>query len=66
MPKVESPVRDMAPCWGCPDREPGCHDRCDAFKAWRKNVDKVNEARRAYSDKPIPKNEKRYKYDQRF
>ena len=55
MPKVQSPVRDMAPCWGCPDREPGCHDRCDAFHAWRKNVDKVNEARRAYSDKPIPK-----------
>lgn len=66
MPKVDSPVRDMAPCWGCMDREPGCHDRCDAFKEWRKKVDAANEAMRAYRDRPLSKSERKNLYDKRF
>ena len=66
MPKIDSPVRDMAPCWGCQEREPGCHDRCDAFKEWRKIVDAANEARRAYRDRPLSKSERKNLYDKRF
>ena len=24
-----------APCYGCPDRYPGCHDHCDKYKEWK-------------------------------
>lgn len=23
-------------CKGCPERSPGCHDRCERFQEWRK------------------------------
>ena len=23
------------PCKDCPNRAPGCHDRCEKFRAWR-------------------------------
>jgi len=30
----KSGQKDYPPCGGCPDRTPGCHDRCERYKAW--------------------------------
>ena len=27
-------MSEMSPCKGCTKRQPGCHARCDAYKAW--------------------------------
>lgn len=29
-----------APCMNCPDRSPGCHGRCERYKAFRGEKDK--------------------------
>lgn len=29
-----------APCKDCPDRSPGCHSRCERYKAYREVKDK--------------------------
>lgn len=31
------------PCKDCPFREPGCHGRCDQYKAFRRVVDQIRE-----------------------
>lgn len=62
MPKMDSPVREMAPCWGCEEREPGCHGKCDAFRAWREKVDRANEARNKYRDRPLSRSERRREF----
>ena len=30
-----------APCYGCPDRYPGCHDHCDKYKEWKAKYDEA-------------------------
>jgi len=32
-----------APCWGCQDREPGCHGRCEKYREY---AEKNREARK--------------------
>lgn len=32
-------------CKECPERSPGCHDRCERFKAWQQ----LHQAERAYT-----------------
>lgn len=59
MPKMDGPVRDKAPCLGCPDREPGCHGKCVGYKHWRETVDKTNDARNKYRDRPLSRDERR-------
>lgn len=34
----------IAPCKGCKKRYPGCHAKCDDYKAWRKIVDDKQKA----------------------
>lgn len=34
-----------SPCKDCTDRTMGCHGRCDKYKAYRVEVDKLYEAR---------------------
>lgn len=54
--KIAGPVRDRAPCDGCTERFTACSDRCPkdergayGYKAFRKRIDEVNEARRRYA-----------------
>ena len=47
-----NPSRDSPPCRGC-QRElkmPGCHDRCDEYKAWKKQLEAVNQKRKEYNE----------------
>ena len=39
-----------SPCMGCEKREVGCHGRCGAYKAFRDELDAINERRRLLSD----------------
>ena len=38
------------PCYNCPDREMGCHGRCERYKAYRAEVDAIKAKRKAESD----------------
>lgn len=38
------------PCYQCPDREMGCHGRCERYKAYRAEVDAIKAKRKAESD----------------
>lgn len=35
-------------CKGCEDRYPGCHDKCENYKAWKKKHDEAKKAERTY------------------
>ena len=37
------------PCHECPDREVGCHSRCERYAAWRVKLEKIRKAEREYS-----------------
>ena len=39
-----------APCKNCEKRRLGCHGRCKAYKAFRDELDAINERRRLLSD----------------
>ena len=28
-------MREIAPCKGCSERHPGCHDHCEEYKEWK-------------------------------
>lgn len=30
-----------SPCKDCPDREPGCHAKCEKYQTWRHELDQV-------------------------
>ena len=34
-----------APCKGCPDREPGCHSKCEHYGAWKAELERKKAAR---------------------
>ena len=36
-------VRPSAPCKDCKDRELGCHDWCQLYREFRKELDQYNE-----------------------
>ena len=38
------------PCYNCPDREMGCHGRCERYKAYRAEVDAIKAKKKAESD----------------
>ena len=54
MQRISSPIRDQPPCMGCTReiKAPGCHGRCEDYKAWKKVLDAVKENRREYAKKP--------------
>lgn len=41
-------AREKPPCYHCKDRCIGCHDYCEKYKAWKSEVDRVNDNRRKY------------------
>lgn len=38
----------IAPCKGCPERQPGCHDTCEQFADYRAYLAEINGKRREY------------------
>lgn len=36
---------DKAPCLDCPDREPGCHGKCEKYQTWLEPIIKAREER---------------------
>jgi len=38
------------PCYKCPDREFGCHGRCEQYKAYRAEMDALKAKRKAESE----------------
>ena len=46
-------------CKDCVDRHPGCHDRCDIYKAFRKELDDFNKKRQDISHENAPFVDKR-------
>ena len=34
-------------CYGCEKRHPGCHDKCEDYRAWKAAIDAENEKIRA-------------------
>lgn len=48
--RVKDRIKDsiMAPCKGCSDRVPACHDKCDKYKEWH---DSIVEKQRAFVKK---------------
>lgn len=49
--RLDSPIRDTPPCKVCEERYPGCHDKCEKYKEWKANLEKVNEERRKYNQR---------------
>lgn len=41
-------AREEPPCYHCEDRAIGCHGSCEKYKAWKSEVDRVNDNRRKY------------------
>lgn len=52
MPRIDGPVRDMSPCKGCPEKQPGCHGDCQDYKDWKDVIAQVNKARKDYQAQP--------------
>lgn len=40
--------RNPGPCIDCRDRKIACSDHCDRYKAWKGEVNRIKENRRAY------------------
>jgi len=38
------------PCKDCPNRYPGCHSKCERYKAWKQEWDKLKEKERIYNE----------------
>ena len=49
----ESPIRDKPPCKGCNERFTACHDKCDKYKEWKRDLDELNKRRKEYENKPF-------------
>lgn len=41
-----TPSQKITPCWGCGDREPGCHGKCAAYHLYRTQLDAAAAQRR--------------------
>lgn len=39
------------PCYGCEDRQVGCHGSCKLYFAFKKRLDEINE--KIYKDKEV-------------
>lgn len=39
-------IEKHAPCLDCPDREPGCHGKCETYKEWLKPILKARDAKK--------------------
>lgn len=35
-----------SPCLDCPDRAPGCHDKCERYAEYKRKVDEIKSRRK--------------------
>lgn len=52
-----------SPCYQCPRRASGCHDRYEKFAVWRAGNQKIADARRAneHAERDIEITKKKYR-----
>lgn len=43
-------VRGVSPCTECGERHTACHDRCEKYKAWKAEVQRIKEKKKAYEE----------------
>jgi hypothetical protein len=53
MSRPDPVTREIPPCKDCRDRHPGCHDKCDGYKAWKMRLEEINNKRKEYDAKPF-------------
>ena len=49
--RLDNSIRDASPCKDCQDRHPACSDRCDRYKAWKAEIERVKQEWKAYMDR---------------
>ena len=53
MSRPDPVTREMSPCKGCTERHEACWGKCEKYKAWKSNLEKVNAERKKYSNRPF-------------
>jgi len=48
------------PCHNCPKRYPGCHGKCDDYKAWKADWDKKKQAEKLKANSGVTSRSQRY------
>lgn len=48
--RLDGNIRDVSPCKGCQERHTACSDKCERYKAWKSEIERVKQARKAYMD----------------
>ena len=61
--RVQGTVRDTSPCKDCKDRHPACSDKCDRYKAWKAEIERVKKVRKNYLDNRHEELKRRDKWD---
>ena len=46
--KIAMYYNGKAPCYGCENRKPKCHDTCPKYIEWKRECDKKKEAAQLY------------------
>ena len=61
--RVQGTVRDTSPCKDCKDRHLACSDKCDRYKAWKAEIERVKMVRKNYLDNRHEELKRRDKWD---
>lgn len=48
---MPSTIRGLSPCAECTERHTACHDNCPKYDAWKAEVQKIKDAKKAYEEK---------------
>ena len=61
--RVPGTVRDTSPCKDCEERYRACSDKCDRYKAWKAEIERVKMVRKNYLDNRHEELKRRDKWD---
>ena len=48
--KFQLSPNSSCPCKDCEERNPACHDRCERYKVWKKNLQDMRAEEKRYSE----------------
>jgi hypothetical protein len=48
MSRPERVTRELPPCKDCPERHIACHDTCERYKEWKRQIDEQKKAKKEY------------------
>ena len=51
MPGLKLTYGIESPCYGCQDRAPACHDKCERFAEYKRKVDEIKGRKTAFWQK---------------